>query len=92
MIYLYPNSDTFAIFYNKNDLPEKYHKDLIEIESLPEGEGILRQAGDGSFYYEHFPKPIDPDPVEPELTQEQIQLQTLLNTEFLVIMSEINGQ
>lgn len=41
---------------------------FYEIDSLPEGEGILRQAGDGSFYYESFPsvEPIQPEPVEPD--------------------------
>lgn len=89
MFYLYPSSDTFTIYTDISYLPEKYHKDLIEIESLPEGDGVLRQAEDGSFYYETFPKPNE---LEPEPTLEQIQLQTLLNTEFLVIMSEISGQ
>lgn len=57
MIYLYPIDDTFTIFYVKPNLPN-----LIEIESLPEGDGIIRQADDGSFYYEPFPEPTPEEP------------------------------
>ena len=73
MIYLYPDSKTssFSVFNDVSTLPEKYRSQLIEIESLPEGEGILRRAGDGSFYYEPFAsvepiEPIEPEPVEPQ--------------------------
>lgn len=65
MVYLYPNGDTFTIYSDISSLPEEYHSEVIEIESLPEGEGVLRQAGDGSFYYEPFPEPTPIEPVEP---------------------------
>lgn len=70
MLYLYPNGDTFTIYSEKQYLSEKYHTNLIEIESLPEGVGILRQAGDGSFYYEPYP-PIEPIGPEPEPTLDE---------------------
>ena len=70
MIYLYPIDETFTVFYVKPNFPS-----LIEIESLPEGEGILRRAKDGTFYYELFPDltPVEPvEPIEPEQPVETI--------------------
>ena len=73
MVYLYPNNDTFSIYTDISYLPEKYHKDVITLESLPQGEGILRRAEDGSFYFEQSTTvkepPIIEQPTEPEPTE-----------------------
>lgn len=46
---------------------------FYEVESLPEGEGILRRAEGGSFYYEPFPsvEPTEPEPLPVESVQPQ---------------------
>lgn len=87
MYYLYVGtSDICTVFYVK---PESI-KPIYEVESLPEGEGILKRAEDGSFYYEPFPEPEPPiEPEEPQPTSEEIQAQTLLNTELLLVYKEI---
>ncbi|WP_418301278.1 hypothetical protein [Lysinibacillus fusiformis] len=92
MIWLYPDGDTFTVFYVKPDL-----EGLIEIESLPEGTGILRRSDDGTFYYEPYPEQevpeVNPDPPikpeQPELSVEEMQAQILLNTEYLVSRAEL---
>jgi len=92
MVWLLPNDGTFTIYPVKPDLTG-----LIEVEELPEGIGILRQAEDGTFYYEPFPEFI-PRPEEPEqpnipeppvLSVEEMQAKILLNTEMLLIQKEI---
>ena len=98
MVWLLPNDGTFTIYPVKPDLTG-----LIEVEELPEGIGILRQAEDGTFYYEPFPEFI-PRPEEPEvevnpelpnipeppvLSVEEMQAQILLNTEYLVSRAEL---
>lgn len=89
MIWLYPVGDTFTVFYVKPNL-----EGLLEVESLPEGSGILRRAVDGTFYYEPFPEPeVNPEqPIKPEppiLSVEEMQAQILLNTEYLVSRAEL---
>jgi len=75
MIYLYPSGDTFAVFNDKSSIPEKYHNSLIEIDSLPDGYGILKRKEDESFYYEtvehKVPEPMDPAPEVPKETIEE---------------------
>lgn len=92
MVWLLPNDGTFTIYPVKPDLTG-----LIEVEELPEGIGILRQAEDGTFYYEPFPEPevpgVNPEvPITPEppvLSIEEMQAKILLNTEMLLIQKEI---
>lgn len=92
MVWLLPNDGTFTIYPVKPDLTG-----LIEVEELPEGIGILRQAEDGTFYYEPFPefipRPEEPEPpIKPEppvLSIEEMQAQILLNTEYLVSRAEL---
>lgn len=72
MIYLYPNGDTFTIYTDLSYLPEEYHAEVIEAESLPEGDGVLRQAVDGSFYFEPFPEPTPIESIEPEQSVETV--------------------
>lgn len=57
--------------------------DISDITPLPQ-EGWLYDAETGTFS-EPPPEPIEP----PEPTLEEMQMQTLLNTEFLVILAEI---
>ena len=52
MINLFPSGDTFSIIYDTSHLTQEERDKLITIQSLPDGEGILRQSEDGSFYYE----------------------------------------
>lgn len=94
MFYLYPNEDTFTFYNSPEDLPEQYRHNLIEVEALPEGSGILRRASNGTFYYEPFPEPeVNPEqPIKPEppvLSIEEMQAQILLNTEYLVSRAEL---
>lgn len=93
MYYLFPTGDTFSIFCIRPDLPN-----LIELESLPTGDGILKRREDGTFYYEPFPEvepptepelPVEPEQPKPELTLEAMQAKILLNTEMLLLQKEI---
>lgn len=91
MVYLFPNNDTFTIFYYKSALHERYHKQLIELESLPEGEGILRRADDGSFYYEPFDTPIGPEqPIPTETLAEKITRLEKKIEQINLISTDIN--
>ena len=88
MIYLLPSQDTFVIFTELHYVPEDFRKDVIEVESLPEGHGILKRNEEGELYwYQPQPEP----PVEPQPTLEEMQMQTLVNTEYLVVMSELSN-
>ncbi|EON70182.1 hypothetical protein [Lysinibacillus sphaericus] len=94
MYYLYKNEDgSFTVFTDLNAVPGWMQSDIIQVSSLPEGEGILRRAEDGSFYYEPFPSveepPIIEQPTEPKSTLEEMQAKTLLNTEVLIAMKNI---
>lgn len=79
-MWLYPNNETFTIFLIKPDLPN-----LIEVDALPEGEGILRRREDGSFYYEPLPEPKSPEviPAPPLSLVEEMQLEQLYQTALL---------
>ena len=79
MIYLLGRSSTFTIFYDFKAIPEYLRSEVIEVDSLPEGEGILRKAEDGEFYYEPFPivedLPIidpEPEPLPTETLEEKV--------------------
>lgn len=72
MVYLYPNGDTFTIYSDISYLPEEFHSEIIEIDALPEGDGILRRSRDGSVYYEPF---LEPVPVEPEQPSEPVPVE-----------------
>lgn len=78
MVYLLPHNDSFAIFNDMSHIPEQERDKVIELESLPEGQGILKQTIDGSFYYEEQPfEPVEPeqplDTVEPEQPFEPVE-------------------
>lgn len=92
--YLYKGNDNiFTVFY---DRPTELEP-LYEVERLPElpdGGGTLKQAEDGTFYYEPFHEVEIPEPIEsiePQPTLEEMQARTLLNTEYLVVLSEVNN-
>ncbi|RDV25343.1 hypothetical protein [Lysinibacillus capsici] len=99
MVWLLPNDGTFTIYPVKPDLTG-----LIEVEELPEGIGILRQAEDGTFYYEPFPEfiprteepevnpelPITPEP--PETLEERIaRLESIIEQNNLITVDAVLG-
>ena len=95
MIWLYPVGDTFTVFFVKPDL-----EGLIEVESLPEGNGILRQAEDGTLYYEPFPEPEVPEvnpelpitPEPPETLEERItRLESIIEQNNLITVDAVLG-
>lgn len=72
MVYLLPYDGSFAIFNDISHIPKQVRDKVIELESLPEGQGILRQATDESFYYEEQPfVPVIPETEEQEETLEE---------------------
>lgn len=78
MIYLLPREDTFAIFYNIELLPAN-EDEIIEIEKLPSGNGILRRNTNGKFYYDSFEKEeTPPEPTIEEKILYETQYQTML--------------
>lgn len=93
MIYLLPRENTFAIFYNAELLPTT-ENEIIEIEKLPSGNGILRRNTNGEFYYESVEsKEITPAPtIEDRLeTIEQTSAYTQIQVEYLATLAEINN-
>lgn len=59
---------------------------IVEITNKPEvEEGWDYNKTSGEF----TPPPINPSPIEPQPTLEEMQAQTLLNTEYLVSRSEL---
>ncbi|MEA0556085.1 hypothetical protein U1P98_18695 [Lysinibacillus irui] len=95
MVWLYPVGDTFTVFYVKPNL-----EGLIEVESLPEGSGILRHAADGTFYYEPFPEPEEPEvnpelpitPEPPETLEERIaRLESIIEQNNLITVDAVLG-
>lgn len=89
MIYLIPSDNTFGIYFDYDSIPNKLKPTSIEVESLPEGDGIIRRRPDGSFYREPYKEPMTD--LDPQPTLDEMQTQTLLNTEYLVIMSELTN-
>lgn len=78
MIYLLPREDTFAIFYNAELLPTT-ENEIIEIEKLPSGNGILRRNTNGEFYYDVFEKEeVSADPTVEEQILTESKYQTIL--------------
>lgn len=84
MIWLYPIGDSFSIFYAKPDLP-----DLIEVESLPEGDGILRMSEEGELYYEPSTAPM-PEPPITEIPVETLEEKLVRMEEQLTIQQQQN--
>ena len=107
MLYLYPIGDSFSIFYNKDVLSPELQESLIEIEALPEGEGILRRSEGGEFYYEPFPEPTPEPTPEPKETIEEklirleqiieqnnlmsLDIQLGLYEQLMVLQIQLNG-
>ncbi|MGG0666766.1 hypothetical protein ABE042_22060 [Viridibacillus arvi] len=61
--------------------------DVTNIEPQPKERWLYnRETG---LFYEDKEEP--PEPVEPQPTLEELQTQTLLNTEYLVTMSEFSN-
>lgn len=101
MLYLVPANDSFIIYYKKEYVPKQQESSIIEVQSLPEGHGILKRAEDGSFFYE-VPKEVVSDPL-PELTPVEESLPekvdrldgmmayTQLRMEYLIILTESNS-
>ncbi|MEX3621856.1 hypothetical protein [Viridibacillus arvi] len=88
MIYLIPSQDSFIVYYNADYIPLEFRKDVIEVEALPEGNGILKMDEEGQLYWY---QPDLPAPIEPQPTLEEMQMQTLVNIEYLVVMSELSN-
>lgn len=95
MIYLFKNADgeSYSITFDGSVLTEELKNEAIQVESLPEGHGILKRNKNGEFYFEEVEQVVitPPEPVEPKPTLEELQTQTLLNTEYLVTMSELSN-
>lgn len=98
MYYIYVNNHdaSCTIFYDTK--PEELEP-IYELESLPEGDGILKRADDGTFYYEQLSEVEIPDPIEPEIEEtieqrleriEQTTAYTQLQVEYLTMLSEVN--
>lgn len=51
----------------------------------------IKEGWDYDEVFDAFTAPVIPEPVEPEPSIEEMQAQTLLNTEYLVIMSELTN-
>ncbi|MEX3744999.1 MULTISPECIES: hypothetical protein [Lysinibacillus] len=60
---------------------------LVDITDKPE----IQEGWDYKELKGEFTVPVIPDPVEPPPTVEEMQAQTLLNTEYLVSKSELLG-
>lgn len=89
MIYLKPFLDTFIIYFKDSTLPDPIPADFISVESLPDGDGILRMDEHGEFYREVFPDNEVLETVPPISTPEEVQAQILMNTELLVMYKEL---
>ncbi|MGF9978669.1 hypothetical protein [Viridibacillus arvi] len=90
MLYLVKVNDEVVVYTELKWVPEVSKNDVIEVESLPEGYGILKMDAEGELYW-YQPQPEPPVPVESQLTLEEMQAQTLINTEYLVTMSELSN-
>lgn len=92
--WLYLNEDSsYTVFYIESAIPKSLLSETFKAEIPESGEGILRMADDGMFYYEPFPEDLEvnpqPTPIEPQPTVEEMQAQILLNTEYLVSRIEL---
>lgn len=58
--------------------------DITGRNDIQEGWNYSSETGE-------FMAPVIPYPVEPQPTLEEMQAQTLLNTEYLVVMSELSN-
>lgn len=99
MIFYYVHSlnDNFTVYSNKSFIPEDKQYFEKDINELPTGEGILKMRENGEFYFAPYPpqpevpqEPTptpDPKPVDPMILQKQI----LVNTEYIIMLSELGG-
>lgn len=55
------------------------------------GNSEVQEGWDYNDKTGEFTAPVVPDSVEPQPTLEEMQTQTLLNTEYLVVMSELSN-
>lgn len=85
MIFLLPNENTFAVFYDEKFLPTPRPEGVVEVEQLPEGDGVLRINDKGELYREISPPQIIPSSPqsadEPDLLVKiyaETQYQTML--------------
>lgn len=94
MYYLMPTNTTFVVYYEKNFVPESLVNQVLEVETLPEGEGILKRNANGDFYREAVEsKEVTPAPtIEDRLeTIEQTSAYTQIQVEYLATLAEINN-
>lgn len=69
MIWLYPVGESFTIFYEKPEL-----EGLIEVDSIPEGSGILKMDSDGKLYRVPYPTlPPEVIPPKPQTSLEKME-------------------
>ncbi|KGR89154.1 hypothetical protein [Lysinibacillus odysseyi] len=75
MVYLYPTGDTFIIYSDKNSLPKDMLINVIELDELPQGYGILKRNSNGEFYYDSGePLPTE-ETVEDKLARMERQME-----------------
>lgn len=87
-MHLVPFGDTFTIYPLPEYLPSPLPEGTIEVETLPEGTGILRIDENGVLYRESNEDPA-PEIVYVQSTPEQIQAEILMNTELLIMYKEL---
>lgn len=100
-VWVYKNpDDSYTIFYIFEGIPESLQNDVIEVDNLQEGVGILRRAADGMFYYEPFPEPEEPEvnpeqpikPEPPESLEERIaRLESIIEQNNLITVDAVLG-
>ncbi|WP_139992810.1 hypothetical protein [Kurthia sp. Dielmo] len=79
MYYLVPTSDTFVVYYDKLFVPASLVNQVIEVETLPEGEGVLKRNASGNFYRESVElEEAPPTPTIEEKILYETQYQTML--------------
>lgn len=79
MYYLVPTSDTFVVYYDKSFVPASLVNQVIEVETLPEGEGVLKRNANGNFYRESAElEEAPPTPTIEEKILYETQYQTML--------------
>ncbi|MET3658395.1 hypothetical protein [Sporosarcina psychrophila] len=76
--------------FESEERPE-YDDSIVLVDIT--GRGDVKEGWDYDSKTGVFTEPVyEPvEPIEPQPTQEEIQTQTLLNTEYLVIMSELTN-
>lgn len=92
MYYLIPTNTTFVVYYEKSFVPESLVNQVLEVETLPEGEGILKRNANGNFYRESVESKEVTPTIEDRLEAiEQTSAYTQIQVEYLATLAEINN-